>query len=134
MLIELTIDVANNLSLSYLFTDVYIVTAIAEDIVHRHGHTRNAAMNVLNELEVGSSNDEVTLTKQMFVRAASPSHLLALMGFPSDIHPTKWRGLIKTYSNHRWGDGTSLMNFPNIDEMKPSILDMVSEASGQAAP
>jgi hypothetical protein len=134
-LIELAIDNNNNLLLSYLYTDVYMVTAIAENIVHRHWRTRNAAMNVLNELEVGASSDVVTLTKRMFVRAASPSHLLALLDFPSDVNATNWRGLVRTYSNHRWGDGSShMMGFPNIDDMKPSILDLVGEASGEADP
>jgi hypothetical protein len=135
VLIELTFDNNNNLVISYFFSDVYMVTAVAEDIVQRHGNTRNAAMNVLIQLEVGASNDVVTLTKQMFVPAATPAHCLALMNFPSTVNPTNWRGLIKVYANHVWGDASlPMMGFANADDMKPSILQMLRDASGHADP
>lgn len=70
---------------SYLYTDINILTAFWLDIIRRQAAFHEVVRKVRGALET-EPGGKVKLTKSAFLRARTPEHLLALAGLRSRFH------------------------------------------------
>ena len=92
VLIEID-DTDDKGNVSYLYTDYYVIQALADHIVKEKASRRayksfgqpakdqaDFADDIMKELHGGSSRDPVSLCRKHFLRARGPDQLLALLG------------------------------------------------------
>jgi hypothetical protein len=106
ILMDYKIDEGQQISTSYYFADIYIINAITLGLIGRHGNTRNAAGSVRHEASKGASQEKVGSAKGLFVPAASPQHLLRLVGLHSSIAYSGWQRRVRELSRIEWGPKT----------------------------
>jgi hypothetical protein len=86
---------------SYLYTDYYVIQALADHIVKEKASRRayksfgrpakdraDFASDIMKDLHRGNSSDPVSLCRKHFLRARSPDQLLVLLGLHAvgDVH------------------------------------------------
>lgn len=103
VLIEYAIDENDDVSVSYFFTDIYVLNAIALGYIQRHGNTVNATDALRAEIQRGDSTERVSVSRRMFVQAASTQHLLRLIGLQSNVNYAGWRLKVLELSRIKWG-------------------------------
>lgn len=122
------------LDVRYFFTDIYVITAIALELLpHRHGATVAAANTLRADLFNGPSNSKIGVAKGLFIEAAAPQHLLALIGLHSE-HNNGWRHAVRALASDKWGPKGQIL--PSVLEgfRNGGVLDRLKQASGQAHP
>lgn len=126
---EITVA-GGNATVKYWFTNVLVIYAISQQILNRPHATRTAATNLLDDLRQGASTDRVTVTKGMCVQAATPAHLLALMGLHTDNGlQTNWRSMTVIHADHTIGNKQMQLPAPLAD-LPATILGMIQTSSG----
>jgi hypothetical protein len=103
VLIDHVIDKSDSLQVSYFYTDIYIINGIALGLIPRHGNTKNAANNLRDGLQSGGSREKISVAKGLFVKVASPQHLLCILGMHSTLKYSGWQRRIRSLSSEEWG-------------------------------
>ncbi|WP_152051768.1 hypothetical protein [Tautonia marina] len=130
VLMQLTVN-GQNVSVQYNFTDIYIIAGIAQSIIDRHHTVRTASTNLLAAIGQGASNGQVAVSKEMFIPAATPGHLLSLMDLHSDTN-TNWRGLMLILADHLLGEGEMAMPAGHtVETLSTTVVEMLKTASGR---
>lgn len=121
----------DKLDVTYFFSDIYIVTAIALDLLpSRHGATKKAATALRGDLMNGPSREKIAMAKGLFVEAATPQHLLGLIGMHGFFH-TGWVAGVRALASEEWGiKGITL---PSVLKAyrDGDVLASLRKASGQ---
>jgi hypothetical protein len=102
VLIEYEIDANQMITVSYSYTDVYVINAIALKFISRHGNTVNAAKNLRETIKMGKPNEKISVAKGMFLPAAGPQNLLQLIGMHSSVPHSGWQFRIREMSRLDW--------------------------------
>ena len=79
-----------DIEIQYYYTDIYIITLIALGVRIAQGATVQAASKLRDKISVGMSNQKVAVAKGLFIPAADPKCLLALIGLHSE-RENSWR-------------------------------------------
>ena len=108
VLIEYFIDAKNAICTSYLFTDIYVINAIAVELIARHGNTKKAAIALRANDAAGRAKDQISVAKGLFVRVASSQNLLCLIGMHSALPRPAWQQRIKSLSSEAWQGNRTL--------------------------
>jgi hypothetical protein len=78
------------MDIAYYYTDIYIIALRMLGILSTRTETRRAAADLMAALQDGKSADKLSVARGLFVAAASPMNLLALMGLHSS-HDYNWK-------------------------------------------
>lgn len=122
------------INVRYYFTDIFVITAIALELLpHRHRATIIAANALRGDLFNGSSNSKIGVAKGLFIEAATPQHLLALIDLHSE-HNNGWRHAVRALASEQWGPKG--MTLPGVLDgyRDGGVLDRLKQASGQVTP
>jgi hypothetical protein len=92
--------VEETIQVSYSYTDLTVLSALWAGIVPRPDVQRDRLMRLRRELE-SESNGAVELPRSAFVRASSPSQLLALAGLHSHV-TSSWRHHVHELLRHQY--------------------------------
>lgn len=96
-IILIEINTEHGLAVEYYYTDIIILLGIKENIINISSPpTRKALNKLFQNLSNGLSNEKTAVNKNMFLRAKSPSGLLALIGMLNTENTTIWRYHIQT--------------------------------------
>ena len=106
VLIDFEVDTNQKINVSYFFTEVYVINAIALKFINRHGNTVNAAKNLRETIRKGEPSEKISVARGMFVPAAGPQNLLRLIGMHSSIPHGGWHFLVREMSRLEWGPKT----------------------------
>jgi hypothetical protein len=95
---------------SYFYTDIYIITAIALGKLNRIGTTVSTANGLRDDLPNGKLAEKIGVAKGLFVPAATASNLLALLSLqcPERIN-WQTRVLIAGQEEKNWVPKTELL-------------------------
>lgn len=102
VVIEYEITAQETVSVSYSYTDVYVISAIALGVLKRTAATVRAAVRVREQLPTGGATEKVNLVKGLFMRCAGPSNLLALAGVMSEF-AQNWQVRVRSLASEEWG-------------------------------
>ncbi len=132
VLIEYKLKRNEQFDVSYFFSDIYVVNAIALELLCRQTRTKNAAIRVREHLAKGKPNDKINLARGLFIRAASPHNLLSLMGL-SRTPQKDWHNRVRTLSSEEWGPKGEVLSHV-IDGFRDDFEHVIKEVSGHEAP
>jgi len=91
-----------SISVEYLCTNVFIITAFHLGIISWPRRSMNEAVGKLyNNLQNGTSHQKVDVRKSAFLKAKSPEHLLALIGLHGN-HSICWINELIDYTAHQF--------------------------------
>jgi len=122
------------LEVRYFFTDIFFITAISLGLLpHRHGATLSAANALRADLFNGKSGDKIGVARGLFIEAATPQHLLALIGMHSE-HYNGWRHAVRALASEAWGPKGEMLPSVSDGFRNGGVLDRLKQASGQADP
>lgn len=98
---------------TYLFTDVFIISAFAEGLIHdpKDGYRRTQARKVLSKLHtLEKGKDVVPIPINLFVEVKNPGCLLAIAGFYSAEQSYQWYDafLLALQKNFRTDDAAKI--------------------------
>jgi hypothetical protein len=124
----------DKLNVKYFFSDIYVVTAIALDLLpERHGATKKAATKLRDDLMNGRSLEKVAMAKGLFVEAATPQHLLGLIGMHGHFH-TGWVAGVRDLASEEWGIKGRIHSSALKAHRDGGVLASLRKASGQEYP
>lgn len=124
---------AQSTAVDYYYTDLYVITMSALEFRNVHYATRDAAQGIYTAVGQGGSNETVAVSRGCFVRAASPQHLLALIGLHSE-HLNNWRGLARLAIGEHYEPG-SMGDLPApADHLQHSCAADLATAVGYPLP
>ena len=129
VLVEYFIDELNAIQVKYFYTDIYIINGISLEVIPRHGNTRNAADNIRNDLQTGGSREQVMVPRGLFVKVASPQHLLCMLGMHSTLKYSGWQRRIRSLSSENWGPKSKLLQSV-LDEYRNEMPKVMEETTG----
>jgi len=91
------IDAENGFRVDYYYTDIIILLGLREKIINLTSPpTEKAISKLFQGLGTGLSNGKIKVNKSMFIKANSPSGLLALIGLHNTANTATWRYHIQT--------------------------------------
>ena len=91
----------DRLVVEYYYSDILVITAIALGMLSRKSATIEAAKNLRANLFKGMSNDKIDVAFGLFIKAATPRHLLALIGLQHEFHGD-WRNIVLKTASGKW--------------------------------
>ncbi len=99
--ILILIDVSESgLSISYAYTDIFVITALHLGLVHKTPKIRkNVFENFYAGVKEGISSEKIAVPRSLFVDAVSPEHLLGLMSLHNRIGYGWWHHLLTIGEN-----------------------------------
>lgn len=100
ILIELGTE--NELTVDYYYTDIIILVGIRDGIIDMVNPPSKEKMDALfKELSDGVSHQKISVHKTMFIKAKSPSSLLALIGLHNTQNMDAWKHHIQKMAEPR---------------------------------
>jgi hypothetical protein len=110
------------IELSYLYTDLRILTAIWLGIIPKPAASLKRLIKLRQDLEAEPSG-KVSVPRSAFLRVRSPNHLLALAGLHSSYHGA-WPNQLYQLARHEY-EGNKL------SAPKEKIIDLLRQDVGQ---
>lgn len=123
-----------DLLVTYYYTDIYVITAIALGHLNRNSKTVVAAKTLRTDLPSGKLTDKIDVAKNLFIKAAAPTNLLALLSLQSPSR-TNWqnRVVLSGQRDHHWGTRPELLA-TELNQQISEIPDKIEEACGHNDP
>lgn len=123
----------NDLPVTYYYTDIYAITAIALSHWTRKSRTIAAAKLLRESLPNQKGTDKIGIAKGLFIKLASASHLLAILGLECDERKNWQDKVILSGQRDHWGPKPDML--PSVVEKHISeISDTLEHVSGLKRP
>lgn len=122
----------SEIEVKYRYTDAYIISAISLGILRRSKPTVTVANTVRQNLPKGKANQKLEIRRGLFVEAATPGHLLCLLGMESAIK-RNWQNRVRALASEKWGPkGETLPS--KLAEYRSEFPAIMTEVCGHASP
>lgn len=105
----------------FLYTDIFILSAIAFQLIVRQNTTVEIAKTLINKLTCSPEEKTITLRKSCFVATKCPEKLLALMGLRSR-YSSSWRLNVVRYISTA---NNPLLKNEETDEEQRQLADLI---------
>ena len=117
---------------TYFYTDIFIITAIALGHLHTHASTTQAAKDLRTGLPTGKLTEKISVAKGLFVEANSASNLLALLSLQSPER-INWQHRVRLSWQKSFGVPPELV--PGLlDQQIAEIPDVMKKVCGHDDP
>jgi hypothetical protein len=120
------------IEVAYRYTDVYIISAISLGILKRPKPTIAVAKKVRTALPQENAAQTLEIRKGLFVEAATPQHLLCLLGMKSLIK-RNWQMRVRAIANEEWASKGEMLQ-SELGKFRSEFPAILQEVSGRKKP
>lgn len=122
-----------DLPVTYHYTDIYVITAIALQHVPRHHTVYTAAANLRSELPNGGLTDKIGVSEGLFIQVTTPSNLLAMLSMQAPDQINWQNQVILSGQEAVWGPKPEMI--PQVlAQQIAEIPASIQKACGHANP
>lgn len=122
-----------DLPVTYWYTDIYVITAIALEKLTRGGPTVTAANSLRDDLPNRELTEKISVAKGLFVKVAAPSNLLPMLSLQSPERINWQNRVILAGQELKWGPRPEML--PDVLAKRISeIPETIKQACGHDAP
>lgn len=122
----------SKVDVTYLYTDAYIISAISLGLIKKGKPTMRVADTVRQDLPEKKANAKLKISRGLFVKAATPAHLLYLLGMENEIK-RDWQFRVRALASDKWGPkGVTLAN--TLKEYRSEFPAIMVGVCGDSSP
>lgn len=122
-----------DLPVTYFYTDIYVISAIALGHLQRSKKTITAAENLRTQLPNRKLTDKISVVKKLFIKAAAPSNLLALLSLHSSDRINWQNRVILSGQRDVWGPKPDMCE-SILTKQIADISEKIQQACGHKQP